>query len=417
MRGFLWVGLGVLVGVAFSRGPLLPARVRQVLRGTLWAVGVSLAVVLVLSAIIALAQQATGAPAPAGPTVPEGVPRPTFSGGSVRGALSALGTVFTLLPVAMGNLWLLAHGVPVGFQNVPDLGQIPLVGQALADVPLRVALLGHWPWGWAWRLLLFGPVAGLLLGGMVAARGAPPERRWQQGALVALPYTAIALLTAVLVGATVEATLGGAAKVEVAFRASLVWLLLLVPAGAALGAAGGLLTRLDAFPVPRPHRAFLATSIAAAVVLLGSLPALAFSSGGAQPVAPLASEGQPFSSPPASPEPTEPPATPAPGEEASPSNTPEEASSEADPAFDPLLPTLRQKTSAPIMLPAELPDELENATVDADRGGEEYGILFLFEPSGNVEQSYVHANDAGTIVAAPEPPYESSGVFEATKEE
>lgn len=69
------------------------------------------------------------------------------------------------------------------------------------------------------------------------------------------------------------------------------------------------------------------------------------------------------------------------------------------------------------MLPAELPDELENVAVDADRGGDEYGILFLFEPPGDVEQSYVHANDSGTIVAAPEPPYEPSGVFEATKEE
>lgn len=417
IRGLLWVGLGALLGVALSRGPLLPARVRQVLRGALWAVGVSLAVVLVLTVIIAIAQQAFGASAPAGPTVPEGVPRPEFSGGSARGALSALGTLFALLPMGLAYLWLLANGIPIGFQNVPDLGQIPLVGQTLADMPLLVALLGHWPWGWAWRLLVLGPIVGLIIGGMVAACGAPPQGRWRQGALVSLPYAAIALLTTVLVGITAEATLGGAAKVEVAFRASLVWLLLLVPVGGILGAVGGLLTRLEAFPAPHPYRAFLATSKAAGVVLLGSLPALAFSSGGNQPAAPLASEGRPFSSPPASPEPTEPPATPAPGEEASPSNTPEEASSEADPAFDPLLPTLRQKTSAPIMLPAELPDELENATVDADRGGEEYGILFLFEPSGNVEQSYVHANDAGTIVAAPEPPYESSGVFEATKEE
>jgi hypothetical protein len=178
----------------------------------------------------------------------------------------------------------------------------------------------------------------------------------------------------VLVGATAEATLGGAAKVEVAFRASLVWLLLLVPVGGVLGAAGGLLTRLDAFPTLHPYRAFLATSIAAAVVLLGSLPALAFSSGGTQPVAPLASEGQPFSSPPtsASPEPTTPSATSPPSEETPAPPGESEANSEADPAFDSLLSTLRQKTSAPIMLPAELPDELENVAVDADRGGEEY---------------------------------------------
>ena len=81
----------------------------------------------------------------------------------MREVLAAIGTVFTVLPIAVGNLWLLAHGVPVGFQNAPDLSEIPLVGDALADVPLRVALLGHWPWGFAWRLLLMGPVVGLIV--------------------------------------------------------------------------------------------------------------------------------------------------------------------------------------------------------------------------------------------------------------
>jgi hypothetical protein len=49
LRGFLWVGLGAMLGAAASRGPLLPAWARQVLRGALWAVGISLAVVLVLA--------------------------------------------------------------------------------------------------------------------------------------------------------------------------------------------------------------------------------------------------------------------------------------------------------------------------------------------------------------------------------
>jgi hypothetical protein len=419
LRAFLWVGLGTMIGVAASRGPLLPARARQVLRGALWAVGISVAVTIVLAVVIALAQQGLGTPVPAQrPT--EGLPQPALGVPSVREVLTTIGTVFTLLPIALGNLWLLAHGVPVGFQRAPDLSGIPLVGKALADVPLRVALLGHWPWGVAWRLLLLGPIIGLIIGGMVAARGAPPEGRWRQGALVTLPYTMIALLTAVLVGASADVTLAEAARLEVAFRASLAWLLLLLPVGAALGAAGGLLTRADAFLAPHPQRAFLITSIASALILLASLPALAaLSPGGNQPVAPLASEGQPFSSPPsASPEPTT-------GSLTLPSNettTPPPAESggvdsPADPAFDPLLPTLRQKTSAPIMLPVELPEELKNVAVDADRGGDEYGILFLYEPSGNVVESYVHANDAGTIVAAPEPPYAPSEVFEATKEE
>ncbi len=89
---------------------------------------------------------------------------PLLGGGSVGQTLSAIGAVFVLLPMALGNLWLLAHGVPVGFQNSPDLGGIPLVGEALSGVPLRVALLGNWPWGGAWRLLLLGPLVSLLVG-------------------------------------------------------------------------------------------------------------------------------------------------------------------------------------------------------------------------------------------------------------
>ena len=238
LRGILWVGLGTMLGAAASRGPLLPARVRQVLRGALWAVGISLAVALVLAVIVAMTQQGSGAPGPV-QGAPEGLPQPELGSSSAGGALAVIGAVFALLPVGLGNLWLLAHGVPVGFQNAPDLSGIPLVGEALADVPLRVALLGDWPWGAAWRLLLVGPVVGLVFGGLVAARGAPPGARWQQGALVALPYAAVALLAAVLLGATADLSLAGATNLRVAFRASLGWLLLLVPAGAVLGAVGG----------------------------------------------------------------------------------------------------------------------------------------------------------------------------------
>ncbi len=337
---------------------------------------------------------------------------PLLGGGSVGQTLSAIGAVFALLPVALGNLWLLAHGVPVGFQNAPDLGGIPLVGEALSGLPLRVALLGNWPWGGAWRLLLLGPLVSLLVGGLIAARGAQPGARWQQGALVALPYTAIALLAAVLVGASADLTLAEAANVEVAFRASLAWLLLLVPAGAILGALGGLFSGGDAFPVPHPNRTFVAASVDSGVLVLASLPVFlaTFSSGTTQPPGPVASGGGPDpvgTSPPpneaTSPTPVSVPAGP--------------VDSEADPAFDALLPTLRQTTSAPIMLPADLPEELGNVAVDADRSGERYGILSLYRPKGNVVEGYVHANDVGTLVAAPDPPYESSELFEITKEE
>lgn len=428
LRGFLWVGLGTMVGAAASRGPLLPAWVRQVLRGALWAVGISLAITLAIAVIVGLIQ-GSGGPSPV-ERVPQALPGPSLGGGSTGETLAAIGAVFALLPVALGNLWLLAHGVPVGFQNAPDLAGIPLVGEALSAVPLRVALLGEWPWGGAWRLLLLGPLVGLLVGGLVAARGAPPGARWQRGALVALPYAVIALLAAVLFGASADLTLVEAANVEVAFRASLVWLLLLVPVGAALGALGGLLSGSDAFPTPHPNRAFVAASVASGLLVLASLPVFlaTLSPGGPQPPGPLASGGQPAmgqsasdeSPGPTTPDPSD--TSPPPGEATSPEPTtvsppPEPADSEADPAFDALLPTLRQTTAAPIMLPADLPEELQNVAVDADQGGERYGILSLYTPSGNIVESYVHANDAGTLTAAPEPPDTASEYFEATSAE
>ena len=85
-----------------------------------------------------------------------------------------------------------------------------------------------------------------------------------------------------------------------------------------------------------------------------------------------------------------------------------------DPAFDRILPTLREATSAPIMLPAELPDELRNVAVDADASGDGYGVLFLAEPTGNVLEHYVRANDAGTLTASPEQEEKASEYFEAT---
>jgi hypothetical protein len=424
LRGFLWVGLGTVIGAAASRGPLLPAWIRQVLRGALCAVGVSLLITLVLAIVVGLAQ-GSGTPEPAQQS-PQALPRPNLGVGSVGDTLGAIGAVFALLPVASGNLWLLAHGVPMGFQNAPDLSGIPLVGRALSAVPLRVALLGDWPWGGAWRLLVLGPIVGLLVGGLVAARGAPPETRWQRGALVALPYAATALLAAALVGASADLTLAGAANVEVAFRASLAWLLLLVPAGAVLGALGGLLSGGDAFPVPRPGRAFVAASLVSGALVLASLPVLFAnpSSGAAQPVGPLASGGQPAPDgspgPSATPDPSN--TSPSPDETPPPEPTavsvpPGSVDSKADSAFDPLLPTLRQTTNAPIMLPADLPEELQNVAVDADRGGDGYGVLSLYRPTGNVVEGYVHANDVGTLVAAPDSPYEASDLFEATKEE
>ncbi len=420
LRAFLWVGLGATLGTAAALGPLLPARPRQVLRGALRAVGVSVAVTLVLAVVVALAQQGLGASAPQS----TGDLSQTIPGGSSLGdGLAGLGAVFALLPAGLGTLWLVAHGVPVGFQNAPDLSGIPLVGEALADVPLRVSLLGGWPWGDAWRLLLLAPVAGLVLGGRVAARGAPRADRWWQGASAGAAYAAIALLTAILVGLTADLTLAGAASLQVAFRTSLTWLLLLLPVGAALGAVGGLLAKGEAAPAPRPRRAFAVASVAGVAVLAASLPvALAASSPGSvlpttpAPFGEQVAEQPPSDAPPgattkgAPPEDRQTPADPTPV-----ASAPQNAS--PDPAFDPIIPTLRQTTTAPIMLPAELPAELRNVAADADRGGDEYGVLFLYRPTGNVSESYVHANDVGTLTAAPGPAAADSEYFDATSTE
>jgi hypothetical protein len=93
-----------------------------------------------------------------------------------------------------------------------------------------------------------------------------------------------------------------------------------------------------------------------------------------------------------------------------------------DPAFDPLLGTLQQMTTAPIMLPATLPPELKNVAIASDvkaddstlndslpqtTRGDKYTILFLAEdayPSPDrkqIVQQYTHASVSGTLMAEP----------------
>lgn len=432
LRAFLWAGVGTILGVSAARGPLLPDGTRQVLKGALVAVGVSVALTLILALAISLFGGAPDVPTQGiseglgqpseqpteGPTrEPSGDPASGDSTGSgVGGLLAGMGALFALLPAGLGNLWLLAHGLPVGFQNVPDLSSVPLIGEALKDVPLRVSLLGDWPFGGAWRLLV-APIAGLVFGGMVAARST--SARPLQGALVAVPYMVIAVLTAVLAGLDLSLSVA-ALDVDLAFGVSLAWTVLLLPVAAALGALGGFLGRRGEASVPRPRRTMLITGAASAVVLLLTLPvALApLSSGSAVP---STAPGHPpitgiDSEPtvPAEPEPTAP--KPAPPSEPEPAaSVPPDAP--PDPAFDALLPTLQQTTTAPIMLPAELPEELKNVAIDSSYGGDEYGILFLAQPTGNVVEDYVHAYDAGTIRSTPDPEEVSPEFFDASREE
>jgi hypothetical protein len=300
MHGLLIAGLGTLIGVVAARGPFLPGRARQVLRGGLVAVGTSVILAMLLAMLVA-AQTAVpenpledlrqdsgpqpgenaqpGKNAQPGEEAQPDVSQP--SDGRVRDTISAvagaIGGIFALIPAGVGTLWLLAHGLPVGLQNAPDLSGIPLIGQALKDVKLSAALLGSWPFAGAWRLLLLAPVVGLVLGGAVAAHGAPPSYRWRYGALIAIPYTAIVLLTAILASLSVSLSVAGL-DLDLAFRASLAWALLVFPGAAGLGAAGALLARQGSMPAPRPQLVGVITAGVCGLLLLGTSPLVAASS-------------------------------------------------------------------------------------------------------------------------------------------
>jgi hypothetical protein len=287
LHGLFVAGLGILIGVVTARGPFLPDRARQVLRGGLMAVGVSVVLTLLL-AIMLLAQAAfsgdlpedlrqNGGSQPIKNAQPE-EPRPNGGGaGDAIGAVAgATGGAFALLPASLGTLWLLAHGLPVGLQHAPDLSGVPLIGKALKDVPLSASLLGNWPLAGTWRLLMLAPVVGLVLGGAIAAHGTPPSHRWRYGALIAIPYTTILLLTAILARLSVSLS-AAALNLDIVFGASIAWALLVLPVAAGLGAAGALLARQGSVPAPHPRWAGAVTACACGLLLLGTAPLVASS--------------------------------------------------------------------------------------------------------------------------------------------
>ena len=406
-RAFLLAILAAFLGAAVSHGPLLPVRLRQVIRGALAAVGISLAITLLLAVILFVAQ--TGGDAGT-QQLPQGLPTQSAQGdSSTGGPLAAVGILFALLPAVLGTLWLFAHGLPMGLQGAQDLATVPLIGPALADIPLRVSLLGHWPGGNAWRLLLLGPMVGLVAGGMLAARGAPRNERWWQGALTVIPYAAFAALAAVLCRITAELSIA-ALSLDLAFGTSLPWLFALLPAGGALGALGGVLAKGETVWGANPRRTFLATAIVSAIVLVISLPGvLALPSTGTSE---LAGSNLPESES----SPKTPATAPRENTTAS-SDSPDTAASSdspetsPDPAFARLLPTLRTMTTAPIMLPAELPSQLKNVAIAKDPNGtaryttseDTYTILFRSQPPEDIVQPDVHALRRGTLTASREP--------------
>src|SRR5215218_670345 len=322
-RAFLMALVGVLLGAAVAHGPLLPGRLRQVFRGAFVAIGISLVITVLLAVVLVVVQ---GAEAPTQQITDSQATQLVREDSPTGEVLAGVGVLFALLPAILGTLWLFAHGLPLGLQGAQDLATVPLIGQALADAPLPVSLLGNWPGGNAWRLLLLGPVLGLVVGGMLAARGAPQNERWWQGALVAVPYAAFATLAAILFRITAEISVSGL-TLYLALGASLPWLLALLLVGGALGAIGGLLAGRGAVWAANPRLAFLATATLSAILLAGSLPsALAFKPQESSKL--LSSTSPAFGSSAFEPPETSPEATTSKASSASPSPSPAPASAD-----------------------------------------------------------------------------------------
>ena len=99
------------------------------------------------------------------------------------------------------------------------------------------------------------------------------------------------------------------------------------------------------------------------------------------------------------------------GDNSSSEDTTTPASLSPDPVFDPLLPTLRQMTTAPVMLPASLPSKVGDVAIEQDpnegnpynTGGDKYTILFLYSnlDPGQVVRPYVHYMTLGRLAASP----------------
>lgn len=89
-----------------------------------------------------------------------------------------------------------------------------------------------------------------------------------------------------------------------------------------------------------------------------------------------------------------------------------------DPSFDSLLPTLQSMTSAPIVLPAELPDELDITAIDGYLNEDEdgYGIVFPYGPTETVAR-VSSAETLGTLRAYPKEEDVANEYFDAERVE
>ena len=108
--------------------------------------------------------------------------------------------------------------------------------RSLSADPTREVLLGGLLAPGVVLVQIVGFYVLLLIRWAVGAHGAPPSHRWRYGALIAIPYTAIVLLTAILASLSLNLSVA-ALELDLAFRASLAWALLVLPVAAGLGAA------------------------------------------------------------------------------------------------------------------------------------------------------------------------------------
>lgn len=88
-----------------------------------------------------------------------------------------------------------------------------------------------------------------------------------------------------------------------------------------------------------------------------------------------------------------------------------------DPAFDLLLPTLEERTTAPIILPAELPDEFGYFAVDGALSGSSWGLWFGITPPDDPVGGWSGAETVGALTAIPASEPEENEYFEATSTE
>lgn len=96
---------------------------------------------------------------------------------------------------------------------------------------------------------------------------------------------------------------------------------------------------------------------------------------------------------------------------------PVHADAPPDPAFDLYLPVLQGMTEAPIMLPAELPEALENIGVNESVEGDSYVMSFLSTPPDELVGGWGMFETVGTFQAVPESEHQPIQGFRAMSTE